>query len=184
MLQLYEVSRTGIAAPEHLPVTVQSTYRKAVATARRDKKQGKPQGLTEEQKQEIRWAPCCEPGGQRHTAPFLSQAMSQSTHDVASVTFPRIAALCIREAFDLFDTDGSGHIDAKELKVAMRCALCGTLSSLFGMHAHVDACMHACLRECMLLCACMQGAGLRAQEGGGEEDDCGHRQGRLGHHQL
>merc|ERR1712072_1310990 len=26
----------------------------------------------------------------------------------------------IREAFDLFDTDGSGCIDAKELKVAMR----------------------------------------------------------------
>merc|ERR1712179_518290 len=26
----------------------------------------------------------------------------------------------IREAFDLFDTDGSGMIDAKELKVAMR----------------------------------------------------------------
>ena len=26
----------------------------------------------------------------------------------------------IREAFDLFDTDGSGNIDAKELKVAMR----------------------------------------------------------------
>ena len=33
---------------------MQSSYRKAVATARRDKKQGKPQGLTEEQKQEIR----------------------------------------------------------------------------------------------------------------------------------
>jgi hypothetical protein len=29
----------------------------------------------------------------------------------------------IREAFDLFDTDGSGTIDAKELKVAMRCVL-------------------------------------------------------------
>ena len=29
------------------------------------------------------------------------------------------AAVC-REAFDLFDTDGSGQIDAKELKVAMR----------------------------------------------------------------
>ena len=26
----------------------------------------------------------------------------------------------ITEAFDLFDTDGSGQIDAKELKVAMR----------------------------------------------------------------
>ncbi len=29
-----------------------------------------------------------------------------------------------------------------------------------------------------------QGAGLRAQEGGGEEDDRGHRQGRLRHHRL
>lgn len=28
--------------------------------------------------------------------------------------------LFCREAFDLFDTDGSGTIDAKELKVAMR----------------------------------------------------------------
>lgn len=27
----------------------------------------------------------------------------------------------IKEAFDLFDTDGSGTIDAKELNVAMRC---------------------------------------------------------------
>lgn len=27
------------------------------------------------------------------------------------------------EAFDLFDTDGSGTIDAKELKVAMRYAM-------------------------------------------------------------
>ena len=26
----------------------------------------------------------------------------------------------IREAFDLFDTDGSGHIDPKELKAAMQ----------------------------------------------------------------
>ncbi|KAA6424743.1 MAG: centrin [Trebouxia sp. A1-2] len=54
------------------------SYRKAVSTARRDKKGARAAGLTEEQKQEI------------------------------------------REAFDLFDTDGSGTIDAKELKVAMR----------------------------------------------------------------
>jgi hypothetical protein len=52
-------------------LTAQS-YRKAVTTARRDKKAaGGTKGLTEEQKQEI------------------------------------------REAFDLFDTDGSGTIDAK-----------------------------------------------------------------------
>jgi len=56
-----------------------SGYRRAVGSARREKgKKGQQQGLTEEQKQEI------------------------------------------REAFDLFDTDGSGTIDAKELKVAMR----------------------------------------------------------------
>ena len=55
----------------------QSTYRKGIASVRRDKT-NRPAGLTEEQKQEI------------------------------------------REAFDLFDTDGSGTIDAKELKVAMR----------------------------------------------------------------
>ncbi|KDD75499.1 hypothetical protein H632_c654p0 [Helicosporidium sp. ATCC 50920] len=29
-------------------------------------------------------------------------------------------AVCCREAFDLFDTDGSGTIDIRELKVAMR----------------------------------------------------------------
>lgn len=29
--------------------------------------------------------------------------------------------ICRVAAFDLFDTDGSGTIDAKELKVAMRC---------------------------------------------------------------
>ena len=28
--------------------------------------------------------------------------------------------MTFKEAFDLFDTDGSGRIDAKELKVAMR----------------------------------------------------------------
>ncbi len=55
-----------------------TSYRKVVTTARRDKRAGLGQTLTEEQKQEI------------------------------------------REAFDLFDTDGSGAIDAKELKVAMR----------------------------------------------------------------
>lgn len=57
--------------PQATGLTAQS-YRKAVTTARRDKKAGGgPKGLTEEQKQEI------------------------------------------REAFDLFDTDGSGTIDAK-----------------------------------------------------------------------
>jgi Ca2+-binding EF-hand superfamily protein len=48
---------------------MQSSFRKGVGSARRDKNKGRTQGLTEEQKQEI------------------------------------------REAFDLFDTDGSGKID-------------------------------------------------------------------------
>lgn len=45
------------------------SFRKGMGTARRDKNKGRSQGLTEEQKQEI------------------------------------------REAFDLFDTDGSGMLD-------------------------------------------------------------------------
>lgn len=36
----------------------------------------------------------------------------------------------IKEAFDLFDTDGSGSIDAKELKVAMRYVHTDSFSSL------------------------------------------------------
>jgi centrin-1 len=35
--------------------------------------------------------------------------------------FDHFRSFHCREAFDLFDTDGSGTIDAKELKVAMRC---------------------------------------------------------------
>jgi len=41
------------------------------------------------------------------------------SHAGASLTAP--ATPRRSEAFDLFDTDGSGTIDAKELKVAMRC---------------------------------------------------------------
>jgi hypothetical protein len=44
-----------------------------------------------------------------HCCPFTSPSATASTLS------PQI-----REAFDLFDTDGSGTIDAKELKVAMR----------------------------------------------------------------
>lgn len=62
--------RASLPLPQATGISAQS-YRKAVTTARRDKKAGGPKGLTEEQKQEI------------------------------------------REAFDLFDTDGSGTIDAK-----------------------------------------------------------------------
>lgn len=38
-----------------LRIVALQSYRKAVAVARRDKKAGRPAGLTEEQKAEIRW---------------------------------------------------------------------------------------------------------------------------------
>ena len=76
------------------------SYRKAVSTARRDKKGARAAGLTEEQKQEIRQVFC----------PKFAEIL------VTLADFTDSS----REAFDLFDTDGSGTIDAKELKVAMR----------------------------------------------------------------
>lgn len=78
------------------------SYRKAVSTARRDKKGARAAGLTEEQKQEIRQV-----------------CFVQNPLKLLSVWLNILSNLC-REAFDLFDTDGSGTIDAKELKVAMR----------------------------------------------------------------
>lgn len=92
--------------PPHPPLPLQATgltaqtYRKAVTTARRDKKAAGPKGLTEEQKQEI------------------------------------------REAFDLFDTDGSGTIDAK----ARARALCRQQAAgglLVRVAALAECCMHA-----------------------------------------
>lgn len=41
----------------------------------------------------------------------------------------------IREAFDLFDADGSGTIDAKELKVAFESAAVVVLFYISGCHA-------------------------------------------------
>jgi hypothetical protein len=72
------------------------TYRKAVTTARRDKKAAGPKGLTEEQKQEI------------------------------------------REAFDLFDTDGSGTIDAKARRVGSGAALGCPAAVLARCRMHVE----------------------------------------------
>ena len=43
---------------------------------------------------------------------------SQPTHSISELSEEQKQE--IREAFDQFDTDGSGSIDAKELKVAMR----------------------------------------------------------------
>ena len=100
---------------------VQQSYRKAVTNTRRDKqKAGRPAGLTEEQKLEIRYTCCLElaPAGVQvfSDPPRTSHGWSKAMSICAKVC-------CCREAFDLFDTDGSGTIDAKELKVAMRCAL-------------------------------------------------------------
>merc|ERR1712118_505974 len=46
----------------------------------------------------------------KHVPPYSSQVKGLTDDQIQE----------IREAFDLFDTDGSGSIDAKELKVAMR----------------------------------------------------------------
>lgn len=56
--------RRGFCLPPELysaeaHLALQSSYRKAVTAARRDRKNGKQQGLTEEQKQEIRCEDCC-----------------------------------------------------------------------------------------------------------------------------
>ncbi|KAF6253413.1 caltractin [Scenedesmus sp. NREL 46B-D3] len=48
----------------------------------------------------------------------------------------------IREAFDLFDTDGSGTIDAKELKVAMRCV------TFLQVQLTAESCCLSALRQC------------------------------------
>ncbi|KAI9202804.1 centrin 1 [Polychytrium aggregatum] len=49
-----------------------------------------------------------------------SAAASGSSHRPRSQDLTHEQKQEIREAFDLFDTDGSGTIDTKELKVAMR----------------------------------------------------------------
>lgn len=61
--------------------------------------------------------PCCAP--RPHLAP--------SNHHACTTGLTEEQKQEIREAFDLFDTDGSGTIDAKELKVAMRCVPAGWL---------------------------------------------------------
>lgn len=66
----------------------------------------------------------------------------------------------IREAFDLFDTDGSGTIDAKELKVAMRAL--GYART--GRERPAPVPLTAFRR-----------VQVRAEEGGDQEDDCGYR---------
>jgi hypothetical protein len=58
MLSLTLTTDPGAALRTALQTTLQTSYRKAVTAARQNKKNGKPQGLTEEQKQEIRYVHC------------------------------------------------------------------------------------------------------------------------------
>lgn len=63
----------------------------------------------------------------------------------------------MQEAFDLFDTDGSEHIDAKELKVAMRAlGFEPRKEEINKMIADIDRdgaslCLRACRLSLMLL---------------------------------
>lgn len=84
------------------------SYRKSVVAARRDKKAGRTGGRTEQQAGQI-----------AHPGPRLDVILTKCSN-LAGLTEEQKQE--IREAFDLFDTDGSGTIDAKELKVAMRYA--------------------------------------------------------------
>ncbi|XP_031452735.1 caltractin [Phasianus colchicus] len=65
----------------------------------------------------------CDPGGRKQMAsnyrkPGFSTAQRKKSGLKPELTEEQKQE--IREAFDLFDTDGSGSIDVKELKVAMR----------------------------------------------------------------
>lgn len=51
---------------------------------------------------------------------ITQQANQNETKDNKHIELSEEQRQEVREAFDLFDTEGSGTIDAKELKVAMR----------------------------------------------------------------
>jgi centrin-1 len=113
-----------------LRVISMQSYRKTVTAARKDKKAGRPPGLTEEQKQEIRYILIAQ-HAQRAAMQSLASVNTRHVvwpcdHCTARNLYVLLCPEAVdslithREAFDLFDTDGSGTIDAKELKVAMR----------------------------------------------------------------
>ena len=61
----------------------------------------------------------------------------------------------IREAFDLFDTDGSGTIDGKELKVAMRAlGQCRCVRAAPCCAAPCCACCACCAVPCCAVLCC------------------------------
>ena len=60
------------------------------------------------------------PSPSPHCFPQLIALLSLAVRAIVTVELTEEQRQEIREAFDLFDTDGSGTIDGKELKVAMR----------------------------------------------------------------
>ena len=66
-----------------------------------------------------------------------------------------VDCLLCREAFDLFDTDGSGTIDAKELKVAMRQASSYIPVDRFPSQHHQARLLQPCPLMCMSSMQCL-----------------------------
>lgn len=76
----------------------------------------------------------------------------------------------IKEAFDLFDTDGTGTIDVKELKVCYEVNFAIFLDYKVARYP-----LHPTEICCVCATGCYESSGLRTKEGGNQEDDCRHR---------
>ena len=95
-----------------------SSYRKSVVAARKDKK-GAPAG----ERSGIEGVRGRERASRARAHTHLTTARACYAHALPHTHTQGLTEEQkqeIREAFDLFDTDGSGAIDSKELKVAMR----------------------------------------------------------------